>query len=78
MSPIALATGAPLSLAYSHDFEGRAPKSGDSRDLLHAVLAGSAEVFVTHDVELARVMKRVPIQNFKIVDLHELLKRIDC
>lgn len=78
VKPVSLAAAAPLSLAYSHDFEGRAPKSGDSRDLLHAVLASSADFFVTHDKEFARVLKRVPVQNFKVVDLHDLLKTADC
>jgi hypothetical protein len=42
----ALAVGANHSLIYSHHFEGRNPLPGDSRDILHAIAASSADMFV--------------------------------
>ncbi len=68
-----MAVGANLSLIYSHDFEGRAPKDSDSRDMLHAVLASSADIFVTHDSELSRILQRIEVNQFRIVDIHTLL-----
>jgi len=74
---VRLVVGTNLSLIYSHVLEGRGPKSGDSRDMLHALLASSAEIFVTHDREFSRILSRVPINNFQVVDLHSLLTLIN-
>lgn len=73
---VRMAVGANLSLIYSHDFEGRTPKNGDSRDVLHAVLASTSEVFVTHDSELTRVLQRVPLADFQITNIHALLEKM--
>jgi hypothetical protein len=73
---IALAVGANLSLIYSHHFEGRTPTSGDSRDILHAIAASSADVFVTNDGPLERVLARIPINGFEVTNLQAFLKRL--
>lgn len=73
---VRLCVGASLSLAYAETFEGRTPKIGDSRDLQHAVLAAAAETFVTQDGNFARLLTRIPIKDFQVVDLHGLLERI--
>lgn len=70
---VGLAVGANLSLMYAHQFENRVPKSGDSRDILHAIIGSSADVFVTDDGELRRVLNRVPMDGFRAVSLEEIL-----
>jgi hypothetical protein len=42
----------------------------------HAVLASAADIFVTHDGDLANLMKRIPIENFEVCDLQDLLDKI--
>ncbi len=70
---IRMAVGIALSFSYAQDLEGREPKISDSRDLKHAVLAASASnCFITHDSKFARILKRVPIDNFQILRLDEL------
>ena len=73
---VALAVGANLSLMYSHHFEGRTPASGDSRDILHAIAASSADVFVTNDGPLGRVLARIPINGFEVMNLQAFLNRL--
>ncbi len=73
---IGVAVGAGLSLIYSHDFEGRAPKPGDSRDLLHAVVASTAEVFVTNDESLETILTRIPVDGFKVMSLRTFMKSL--
>lgn len=70
---VGLAVGANLSLMYAHQFENRVPKSGDSRDVLHAIIGSNADVFVTDDGELRRVLNRVPVDGFRAVGLEETL-----
>ena len=73
---VRLAIGALLSYIYAQNFEGWTPKIGDSRDLQHAVTASAADIFVTHDSKLAKLIKRIPIANFEVCNLHELLDKI--
>ena len=72
-----LAVGANLSLMYSHHFENVAPNDGDSRDILHAVLASSAGIFVTHDKPFARALRRIPMDGFQVTDVHALVTALD-
>ena len=71
-----MAVGSALSFAYAETFEKRTPKLGDSRDMQHAVLASAADVFVTHDAALARLLSRIPQVCFEVVDLDKLLRQI--
>jgi hypothetical protein len=48
-------------------------KSGDSRDILHAILGSIADVFVTDDGDLRRILNRVPVAGFRAVSLGETL-----
>jgi hypothetical protein len=71
---VALAVGANLSLIYSHHFENRTPAPGDSRDILHAVVASTAEAFVTNDGRLETALARIPIDGFRVMSLQAFLK----
>lgn len=71
-----MAVGSSLSVAYAETFEKRTPKMGDSRDMQHAVLATVADVFVTHDGPLARLVARIPMDSFRVLDLRALLQEI--
>ncbi len=73
---VRLSVGASLSLTYAHTFEDRQPQQGDSRDLHHAVAASAARVFVTNDPQFARVLKRVPVNNFSVSALPEFLASV--
>lgn len=66
-----------VGLIYSQLREGRAPQIGDSRDIHHAVCSSVAEVFVTHDRELARIMKRSTLDSYQVTNLTGLLKRLE-
>lgn len=70
---VALAVGANLSLVYSHHFEERSPASGDSRDVLHAIAASSADIFLTNDRNLATVLGRIPVEGFQVMNLKRFL-----
>jgi hypothetical protein len=73
---IKLYIGWIVSYIYGQTFEKRKPNRGDSRDMKHAVLASAADIFVTHDGNLTEIMKRIPIENFEVCSLHELLEKI--
>lgn len=73
---VKLCVGYSLSFIYGQGFEKKIPNLGDSRDMKHAVLASAADIFVTHDGNLKEIMKRIPIENFEVCDLHELLEKI--
>ena len=73
---VRLAVAAWLSLFYSLLIEGRVVKRGTSRDIQHAAPMAAADIVVTNDMELLRLLKRVPINDFKVVSPHELLKLI--
>jgi hypothetical protein len=69
--------GLGMSLIYRTAVEGKTPRGSASRDLQHALCAAAADVFVTHDEELAFLLRRVPIKDFRVLRLHELLQEID-
>ena len=72
--------GANLSLVYAQMFEGRQPDArraeGDAWDLRHALSASAADIFVAHDKAFADRMKRVPINDFEVMNFHELSMRL--
>ena len=70
---VAVAVGANLSLVYSHHLEGRAPKLGDSRDILHSIVASTADVFITNDGPLETILTRIPAGDFKVMSLRAFL-----
>jgi hypothetical protein len=73
---VQLCVGWSISYIYGQLFENRKPERGDSRDMKHAVSASAADFFVTHDRNLSTLMKRIPIQNFEVCNIHELLEKI--
>jgi hypothetical protein len=70
---VRVSVGASLSLTYAYTFEGREAKQGDSRDLLHVVSASAACVFVTDDPQFARILKRVPVNDLRVISLSEFI-----
>jgi len=67
--------GAGMSFIYRTAVEKKSPKGSDSRDLHHVVCAAAAaDIFVTHDVDLAALIHRVPIKGLRVMSLHELLE----
>lgn len=73
---VRLAVGMNLSLFYAQTLEGRTPKKGDSRDIHHAIIASAADGFVTDDGEFARLLSRVPIEEFEVMNLNGLFELI--
>ncbi len=69
--------GLSMSFIYRTAVEGKKPKSSASRDLQHAPsAAGAAEIFVTHDGELDGLFGRVPMRNFRVLNVHQLIQRL--
>lgn len=73
---IKLCIGIQLSFAYALTYEGRAPQIGDAWDQKHAVQAAATDTFVTQDQKFARLMKRIPIDGFEVLDLQGLIQQI--
>lgn len=74
MPSVRVMVGLGMSLIYRTAVEGKIPRGSASRDLQHALCAAAAaDVFVTHDNELAFLLRRVPIKGFRVLRLHELL-----
>jgi hypothetical protein len=71
---IKIASTAHLSLAYANTYEGRTPKFSDSRDMQHALLSSATDTFITDDNNLRRIMKRVPIDDYKVLNFNEMLR----
>jgi hypothetical protein len=70
-------TGATLSFAFGWTFEGHSPKPSDSIDLLHAVSAAAvADIFVTDDARLRKLLTRVPLENFQVIGLPAFLSSL--
>lgn len=67
---------ASLSLTYAETYEGRSPQRGDSRDMQHVVLASAADVFVTNDKKLLRVLNRAPIPNLRVMGLSTFIETL--
>jgi hypothetical protein len=66
LRPVRIAVGAGLSLVHAQVVERRSPRPSDAYDLWHAVMASAADVFVTRDESFARLLARVPMDNFTI------------
>jgi len=76
---VRMSVGARLAFNYAFACEGESAPVGDSRELLHAVSAAAvAATFVTDDAQLRRVLARVPLDNFAVVDLPTFLQTIQA
>ncbi len=73
---VAAAVGGILSLIYSHHLENRPPNRGDSRDVMHTIVASTADVFVTNDGRLERILSRIPVDGFRVMDLRAFLESL--
>ena len=76
--PVRLAVGAVVSLIFDlvvgDGVQSRLARPSDFYDVWHAILASTADVFVTCDRRLAKSLARVPIERFRIArSLRELL-----
>jgi hypothetical protein len=61
-----------VSLAYANAYERRTFDTGNSRDIQHVVCASAVRTFVTHDRALAKVLMRLPIPDFEVIELKTL------
>jgi hypothetical protein len=76
---VRMAVGHAMSIVYRRAFENRKLRRslGTSRDLQHSpCAAASADLFVTHDRELAELVRRVPMRRFRVCTLRELLDEL--
>ena len=65
--PVRGVVGATLSLLFSQVVEKSDPDAGDGYDLWHALLASTADVFITRDGRLAKRLSRIPMDDFRVV-----------
>jgi hypothetical protein len=72
---VAMLGDSSASWVYGQTFEERTPNVGDSGDLIHAVLATSADIFVTCDKRFRTILDRVPLPGPRVVDLSEFVAR---
>lgn len=70
---IKLYTETSLSLIYSYLFKKRCPCIGDSRDLLHSILATPADIFVTNDKQYLTVLRRFTINGIRFLNLKDFI-----
>jgi hypothetical protein len=73
---VGVTIGANLSLIYAYTFEGREPKQGDSRDLLHAISASAACTFVSVDPKFVRILKRIPVNDLRVMSLTDFISSL--
>src|SRR5262245_42860875 len=65
--PMRLAVLWWMSLIFTHVARGRKPEIGDAYDFYHAILASTAEVFLTCDRRFAGHLSAVPTDGFRVV-----------
>jgi len=70
---IGMLAGANASMIYARVVENRRADRGDAGDQKHALMASAADVFVTGDSELRRILQRVPLARPEVVDLNQFL-----
>ncbi len=73
---VAVTVGAFLSLRYSLLVENRRVQSGTSYDMLHAAPMSAADVIVSDDRELRRLLGRVPVAGLRVMALAEFIDLI--
>ena len=69
--------GVYLAFIYSLRFEGNTPKIGDSRDIYHAVCASATDALLTQDRRFRRLLARVPVVGFEVLDLRGLINQVN-
>jgi len=74
-----MCVGIHLSYGYAQIVEPHTKMDkGDSRDIQHAVVASAADIFITHDKEFRKLLKRIPIKEFQVAGLHDLLGQLSA
>lgn len=73
MRGIRLGVGWLTVRTYEHFFAGTKPQIGDSRDMLHAISAAAADVFVSRDSTLVRTLRAIPKLPVEVVTLPAFL-----
>ncbi len=76
---VRMEVGHAMSVVYRRAFENRklGRRFGTSRDLQHSpCAAAAADLFVTHDRELADLIQRVPMRRFQVSTLRQLLDEL--
>jgi hypothetical protein len=73
--PVRFCVGAVMSWIFSIVVgdQPRRPQRSDGYDQWHAILAPTADVFVTHDERLVGLFARVPLDGFRVVASLEAL-----
>lgn len=74
---VRMSIGATLSLLYALIIEGRRVQNGTSRDLQHAGPMSAADIVVTDDGELRRLLNRIPMDHLTVVNLRELIDLLE-
>lgn len=72
---VRMAVGALLSLMYSLLIEGHFVQNGTAYDLMHAAPMSVADIIITNDGELLRLLNRVPIADIQVMTLRDLIER---
>jgi len=67
---------AMLSQGYSNTYLKSSIPRGDFNDLQHAVFGAALGTLVTHDNKFAKHLKKRPIDDFEVIDIHTLLSRL--
>jgi hypothetical protein len=73
---VAVAVGAFLSLRYSLLVENRRVQSGTSYDMQHAAPMSAADVIVSDDRELRRLLGRVRVAGLRVTTLPVFMEQI--
>ncbi len=71
---VVVAVGAFLSLRYSLLVENRKVQSGTSYDMQHTAPMSTADVIVSDDRELRRLLGRVPVAGLRVMALPEFVE----
>jgi hypothetical protein len=65
-----------VSYIFTNFIKGERLLPSDSRDHHHAVSASVADIFVTQDSRFTRLLRKIPINGFEIMDVQTLLLRL--
>lgn len=68
--------GAVTSLHYALVFDNCKVDNGYWHDLQHAVVASATDAFVTQDETWRKILERIPIDNFEVIDLKTLAQQV--
>ncbi len=73
---VQVAVGITLSFLYAQTFERQGARRQDIGDIHHTVAAGLADVFVTNDRRLTRLIQRIPGLLLEVCTLGQLPARL--